>query len=90
MGDSNLIEWSALDSSQVQEREIVLANTGKASSTARTNCQDSRKLAQVAFQFNWNLCALSRPPVLDCWPVSGQINPGDKEMLGCVWMGFEE
>ena len=65
----------------MQEREIVLANTGKASTTARVNTKHGKPLnvLQVAFHFNWNLCALSRPPVLDCWPVSGQINPGDKE-----------
>ena len=38
-----------ISSRQVQEREIVLANTGKASTTARTNCQNSRKLCRSPF-----------------------------------------
>ncbi|CAE7461731.1 HYDIN [Symbiodinium sp. CCMP2592] len=62
--DKTELDFGEIPYTEVQEREIVLANTGK-----------------VAFQFNWNLCALSRPPVLDCWPVSGQINPGDKERI---------
>ena len=64
---------------QVQEREVVLVNTGKVGRRIDAAAFPRPTFSwEVAFHFNWNLCALSRPPVLDCWPVSGQINPGEK------------
>ncbi|CAJ1447961.1 unnamed protein product [Effrenium voratum] len=62
--DKTELDFGEVPYTEVQEREVILANSGK-----------------VAFHFSWNLCALSRPAVLDCWPMSGQINPGDKEKI---------
>ncbi|CAK8990146.1 unnamed protein product [Durusdinium trenchii] len=62
--DKTELDFGEVPYTEVQEREVLLVNTGK-----------------VAFQYSWNLCALSRPSVLDCWPIAGEIKAGDKERI---------
>lgn len=62
--DKTDLDFGEVPYTEVQEREVLLVNTGK-----------------VAFQYSWNLCGLSRPAVLDCWPIAGEIKAGDKERI---------
>ena len=73
-------QWFTYPLAMVLRATISESLSGSISDTVTMNIHEPwSHVAQVAFQYSWNLCALSRPSVLDCWPIAGEIKAGDKD-----------